>query len=168
MDVKELIKGARLPEATVDLCLRADLVAEYEQVQREHAKAQEATGKSLAGSGGAAQALDERLADLRTQMQDSTLTVTLRALPSPRYQALVAEHPPRLAGEEVDRRDRYFGFNVDTFFPVLARACVVAPVLDAEDWDALVGDDGKLTDAQVGKLTDTAWKLNRKDVDLPF
>ncbi|MEU1240038.1 hypothetical protein ABZ388_06735 [Micromonospora parva] len=168
MDVKELIKGARLPEDTVPLCLRTDLVTEYEQLLGERAKAQEAAGKSLAGSGGAVQALDDRLAELRARMQESTLTVTLRALPSARYQALVDEHPPRVVDDQVDRRDRVFGFNVVTFFLALAKACTVDPHLDDEDWEALVGEDGKLTDAQVGALTDTAWKLNRKDVDLPF
>ncbi|MFG3639081.1 hypothetical protein ACGF3C_02255 [Micromonospora sp. NPDC047762] len=168
MDVKELIKGARLPETQVPLCLRTDLVAEYEQTQRERAKAQEDAGQSLAGSGRSVQALDERLSDLRTEMRESTLTLTLRALPSARYQALVDEHPPRVVDEKVDRRDRVFGFNVDTLFLALAKVCAVEPQLDAEDWEALLGDDGKLTDAQVGTLTDAAWKLNRKDVDLPF
>lgn len=168
MDVKELIKGARLPETQVPLCLRTDLVTEYEQVTRELEKAREAAAQSLAGSGGTVQALDERLAGLRAEMRESTLTLTLRALPSARYQALVDKHPPRLVDEKVDRRDRVFGFNVDAFFPALAKACTVDPQLDDEDWEALLGDDGKLTDAQVGTLTDAAWKLNRKDVDLPF
>ena len=167
-DIKALIKGARLPEATVPLCLRADLVAEYERVKRELEKVRAATAGSLAGPGEQGADLEERLRALWPEMAESTLTVTLRALPSPRYQALVAEHPPRQDGDEVDKRDRFFGFNVDTFFPVLARACTVAPDLDAEDWNGLIGEDGKLTDAQVGKLCDAAWKLNRKDVDLPF
>ena len=168
MDVKELIRSAKLPEATVPLCLRADLVAEYERTERDLAAAVKAAGDSLAGPGGQARALEERLAALREEMTDSTLTVTLRALPSPRYRALMDEHPPRLVGDKVDRRDAVFGFNIDTFFTALTRACVVAPDLDDEDWEALTGDDGKLTDAQVGTLTDAAWKLNRKDVDLPF
>lgn len=168
MDVKQLIKRARLPEDTVSLCLRADLVAEYERVQAEHAKAQQAAGQSLAGSGGTVVALDERLAALREEMSGSMLTLTLRGLPSHRYQALADKHPPRVTDEKIDRRDAVFGFNVDTFFPILARACTVAPELDDEDWESLLGDDGKLTDAQVGKLCDAAWKLNRKDVDLPF
>lgn len=167
MDVKQLIKGARLPEDTVPLCLRADLVAEYERVQAEHAKAQQAAGQSLAGSGGAVVALDERLAELREEMSGSMLTLTLRGLPSHRYQELIDQHPPRTLGEGVEPRDR-LGFNADTFFPALARACTVAPDLDDEDWDALLGDDGKLTDAQVSKLCNTAYVLNRKDINLPF
>lgn len=167
-DVKALIRSAKLPEKTVPLCLRADLVAEYERTERELGTAQAEGGDSLAGKGAKVRDLDERLAALREEMTGSTLTVTLRALPSAKYRALMDEHPPRLEGDQVDRRDRVFGFNVDTFFDALARACVAAPDLDAEDWEALAGEDGKLTDAQVGALTDTAWKLNRKDVDLPF
>lgn len=168
MDVKEMIRSAKLPEATVPLCLRADLVAEYERTERDLAAAVKAAGDSLAGPGGQARALEERLAALREEMTGSTLTVTLRALPTAKYRALMDEHPPRVVDDQVDRRDRVFGFNIDTFFDALARACVVAPDLDDEDWEALTGEDGKLTDAQYGVLTDTAWKLNRKDVDLPF
>ncbi|MBM0277808.1 hypothetical protein [Micromonospora tarensis] len=167
MDVKELLKGARLPEAQVSLCLRADLVAEYERVQSEHTKAQKTAGDSLAGSGGAVQALDDRLAALREEMAASTLTVTLRALPSHRYQQLLDEHPPRIVDDVVEPRDR-LGFNADTFFLALARACTIAPVLDDEDWQALVGEDGKLTDGQVSKLCNAAYTLNRTGVDLPF
>ena len=168
MDVKELIRSAKLPEKTVSLCLRADLVAEYERTERDLAVAVKAAGDSLAGPGGQARDLEERLAALREEMTGSTLTVTLRALPTAKYRALMDEHPPRVVDDQVDRRDRVFGFNIDTFFDALARACVVAPDLDDEDWEALTGEDGKLTDAQYGVLTDTAWKLNRKDVDLPF
>ena len=167
MDVKQLIKQARLPEDTVSLCLRADLVAEYERVQDEHAKAQESAGQSLAGSGGAVAALDERLAELREEMSGSTLTLTLRALPSHRYQELMDQHPPRVTDEGVDRRDR-LGYNSSTFFPALARACTIAPELDDEDWEGLLGDDASVSDAQVSKLCNKAYALNRKEVDLPF
>ncbi|MEU4399783.1 hypothetical protein [Micromonospora orduensis] len=167
MDVKELIRGARLPETTVSLCLRADLVAEYEQVQAERAKAQEQASGSLAGSGGAVQDLDGQLEVRRREMAESTLTLTLRALSSHRYQQLLDEHPPRVTDGVLEPRDR-LGFNADTFFLALARACVVAPALDSEDWEALVGDDGTLTDGQVSKLCNAAYALNRKDVDLPF
>ncbi|GLZ62880.1 hypothetical protein [Micromonospora sp. NBRC 107095] len=167
MDVKQLIKGARLPEDTVSLCLRADLVAEYERVQAEHAKALEAAGDSLAGSGGAVQALDEQLTELRQEMTGSTLTLTLRALPSHHYQALMDEHPPRVTDEGVNPRDR-LGFNSSTFFQALARTCLISPDLDDEDWEGLFGEDGALTDAQVSRVCNTAYALNRKDIDLPF
>lgn len=168
MDVKELIRSAKLPEKTVPLCLRADLVAEYERTERELGTALAEVGDSLAGKGEHARALEGRLAKLREEMTGSTLTLTLRALPSARYQALVDEHPPRVVDDKMDRRDQKFGFNVDAFFPALAKACTVDPQLDAEDWGALLGDDGKLTDAQVDNLSTIAWQLNRKDIDLPF
>lgn len=166
-DVKTLIAGARLPEDEVPLCLRADLVKEYERAQAELAGLR-ADANSLAGPGERAAELEAVLADLREQMAGSTLTVRLRALPSHRYQELVDQHAPRVVDDKVDRRDRVFGFNVDTFFPALIAACTVDPVLDAEDWEALLGDDGKLTDGQVGKLTDKAWNLNKKDINVPF
>ena len=168
MDVKELIRGATRPEDKVPLCLRADLVAEYERTERELRTVQAATKDSLAGPGEEARAIEARLAELREQMQASTLTFELRALPPPKYQALANEHPPRVVEGKMERRDQVFGFNVDTFFPALAQASTVAPELDDEDWAALLGDDGKLTDGQVERLTTVAWQLNKKDVDLPF
>ncbi|MEV4521480.1 hypothetical protein AB0J77_14725 [Micromonospora tulbaghiae] len=166
-DVKSIIRRARLPEDEVPLCLRADLVKQYEQVEAELAKLH-AGANSLAGPGERAAELEETLAGLREQMAGSTLRMRLRALPSHRFQALVDEHPSRVVDENVDRRDRVFGFNVDTFFPALIAACTVDPVLDAEDWESLLGDDGKLTDGQVGRLADKAWKLNKKDINVPF
>ncbi|SBV27572.1 hypothetical protein GA0070620_3096 [Micromonospora krabiensis] len=166
MDVKELIKQGRRPEDTVPLCLRADLVREYEQVEKQVTKARGDAGDSLAGPQVAD--LEARLADLRGQMAGTTLTLTLRALSPHRYQALVDEHPPRVNDGVPHSRDRVLGFNADTFFVALAKACIVSPDLDDEDWEALVGDDGTLTDGQVEKLCTTAWQLNKSEVNLPF
>jgi hypothetical protein len=66
------------------------------------------------------------------------------------------------------------------------RRCLVDPVLTAEQWRTLLGDpddvrakliaegkadevrDGVLTDRQFGAMSDAAWSLNRRDVDVPF
>lgn len=165
MDVKDLIRSARLPERTVAVCLRADLVDEYERVEREHAAGP--VYDSLAAGGRHTRDLEDRLAELRQVMAEHTLTVTLRALTHPAFRALVDEHPPRQTPDGgVDDRDAGMGVNRNSFPAALVRACAVAPVLDAEDWQVLLEE--RLTDAQFDALFEAAWTLNRRGVDVPF
>jgi hypothetical protein len=169
--IKDKIKGARLAERTVPVCLDGALVAEIEAADRELKRLTEQPGAdSLEGNG--LRAAAERVEELRRQMQDATEEFRLRALPRKRWKALIALHGPRRDEDNrVDERDRAIGVNVDTFFPALVRASVIAPELDAEDWTALLGDeqtDGVLTDRQFDELANAAWYLNRDTVDVPF
>ncbi|MFV2094820.1 hypothetical protein ACFHW1_04925 [Micromonospora sp. LOL_014] len=165
-DVKALIRGGRLPERTVPVCLQADLVAEHELAERQLAEATRRASDSLAGGSGMRE-IAERIEALRVEMQDHTIDFRLRAMPRPRWKAFIAAHPPRKddAGK-VDERDRAIGVNTETFFDALVRASVVEPELDASDWDLLL--DERLTDRQFDELADAAWGLNRRDVDVPF
>lgn len=166
-DVKALIRGAKLPETTVPVCLAADLVAQFEQAERELAEAGESARTSLA-DGGRQREIAERIEALREQMQASTVDFRLRAMPRPRWREFIAAHPPRKDPKtgEVDERDRYVGVNTDTFYDALVQASAVDPDLDDEDWALLLGE--KLTDRQFDQLADAAWALNRRDVDVPF
>jgi len=164
MDVKKLIhEEARLPEETVPICLRGDLVAEFERLERELDQAERKASTSLAGNG--ARAVAERMERLREQMAEGTVTFVLRAMPGEDWYALCAAHEPRRGeGGDVDERDR-LGVNVDTFWPDLLKRSVVDPVLDDDDWAALLG---KLTAKQRKNLSTAAWNLNQEDVDIPF
>ena len=181
---KELIRAAKLPETVVPVCLQADLVAEFEDAERELAQEQRGVRDSLA-SGGREREISERIEALRAQMLDHTIDFRLRAMPRQTWKAFVAAHPPRKAdGGSVDERDRYIGLNVETFPVGLVRQSVVDPELDDEDWRVLLGDDdeerarreaegkpvegGVLTDRQFDDLQNAAWKLNRHEVDVPF
>ena len=164
-DVKALIRQAKLPERTVQVCLRADLVAEMEQAERELAEAQREISGSLA-AGSRVREIAERIEALRRDMLDHTVEFRLRAMPRPVWTAFLAEHPPRKTESgEVDERDKWIGVNTDTFFPALVRRSVVEPELDDDDWDAL---DQSLTSRQFDDLSDAAWSLNRREVDIPF
>jgi hypothetical protein len=163
-DVKTLIREAKLPEDTVPICLRADLQAEFERLERDLERAERTTADSLAGNG--ARQVAEQIEALRQQMTDATVAFRLRAMPRPAWREFTAGHPPRKDGDDIDDRDQLLGVNVDTFFEALVRASVVEPELDGEDWDLLLGD--KLTDRQFDHLAQAAWALNRRDVDVPF
>lgn len=166
-DFKTLLKGARLPERSVPVCLRGDLVADHEAAERDLEQAKRNPGNSLAGTGEGA--LVDRIEALQADMQEHTYPFRLRALPRHEFRTLVLAHPPRREGDgdgELIREDAILGVNRETFFDQLIRSCVIDPQLDGQEWDDLLGN--KLTDRQHGDLSDAAWFLNRGEVDVPF
>lgn len=163
---KKMLSQAKRPERTVPVCLRGDLAADFEQVERQLEEAQKKASDSLAASG--ISELVDQLDALSAEMRKHTYDFRLRAMSRPAFRALVADHGPRRDPDtnEVLERDRYVGVNTDTFYDALIRACVVDPELDDEDWKTLL--DETLTDKQFDALSDAAWYLNRGDVDVPF
>jgi len=161
----EMLAEAKLPERTVEICLRADLVAEHEEAERDLEQAQKSTSTSLAGNGTGA--LVERIDALEAEMRDSSYTFVLRAVTRPRWRALIAGHPPRKdADGETNKDDAQWGFNLETFYPAIVRACLVDPELTDEEFTELV--DEKLTDAQFSELVTVAFRLNAGSIDIPF
>lgn len=184
---KTMLAGAKLPEATVPICLRGDLAADHEAAERELDQAQRRPADSLAGTG--AGALAEKIESLEAQMRDHTYEFRLRALPRPRWRALVAAHPPRKAddGSVVDS-DR-IGVNAETFYDSIIIVSTVDPDMSVDvdayfeallvaqstgsdlpelprgDWNSLFE---ALTDRQYDELADASWGLNRREVDIPF
>lgn len=160
---KTMLAGAKLPEKTVPVCLRADLVAEFETAERELKERQRVENNSLNSGVGD---LVDRIESLRAQMKTNTYPFRLRAMPKPAWRKLIAEHPPRRDGDEIHESDRLIGINVSTFFEALVRVSVVDPPLSDDEWKKLVEET--LTDGQFDTLSDAAWGLNRGEVDVPF
>lgn len=163
-----LLKGAKLPEKTVEICLRGDLLADFDEADRALTKAQKRSMESLAG-GGDLGAMAERIEALQAEIAEHSYTFRLRALPHREWRALIGQHPPRVIkdaeGEErIDTRDMYVGINTETFYDALIRASLVEPDLDDVQFSELVD---KITDRQYDELSDAAWGLNRREVD-PF
>jgi hypothetical protein len=161
----KLLADAKLPERTVVICLRGDLVADHEAAERELEQAERQALNSLAGTG--AGPIIERIEALETEMREHSYEFRLRALPRPAWLKLCTEHPPRRdeeSGEIVDA-DRRLGVNAETFYTAIIRACLIDPVLTDEQWQQL---DGSLTDRQFDELSGAAWALNRGAVDVPF
>lgn len=161
---KDIMAGARLPERSVPICLRGDLVADHEAAERELKEAQKRSADSLAGNGTAE--IAERIQALEAEMKDSIYDFRLRALSAPKFRAFKAERPSRLGDDgQVQKEDAVFGFNTETGFEPLLRLCVVDPELDDESWAQLME---ALTENQFDELAGAAWLLNRGDVDIPF
>lgn len=159
-DLDALLSSAKLPESTVPLCLRGDLQAEWETLERKLAEAKQRGDRRLTGSAEETK-LARQLRDLEAQMQDSTITLRLRALPRREFMKLVEKHPPR----KDNQADRMVGIDQSSFYDALIGACIVEPELDEERLTRLLD---ALTDAQFNKLATTAWELNRSDVSVPF
>ncbi|AGL13882.1 hypothetical protein [Actinoplanes sp. N902-109] len=166
-DFNALLDQATRPEKTVQLCMRGDLVARHEQLDRELTKAQQRARDSLAG--GNVGELTDQIRAIEQEMADSTWTFRLRALRRRDFRALVAAHPPRRVvadGEEkIHEQDQFTGVNGETFHDALIRACLVDPELDDAQWERLVDS---LNDRQFDELAGAAWGVNRSDVDVPF
>jgi len=164
-DFAALLAGAKLPERTVPICLRGDLVAEHEQLNEHLELLEQKAVDSLAGNGGAE--LAERIEALEAEMRASTYPFRLRALPRREYRAFKAKFPPRTneAGDVVEKRDQIVDFDADAGAPTLIRSSIVDPELDDAAWATL---EESLTDRQYDDLFTAAWLLNRGDVDVPF
>lgn len=170
MDLSSILDGAKRPERTVQLCLRGDLQAELEELERRLRDERGRHERSM-GEMGAEVEIGEQIEALREQMREATVTFRLRALPARRtagsgeqmtWDELVKAHPPR----EGDQGDLVLGYNADTFFDALVVASVVDPQPSPEQWQRLLGDG--LTSRQFDELAEAALTLNRRKVDVPF
>ncbi|HEX6873684.1 MAG TPA: hypothetical protein VF163_21505 [Micromonosporaceae bacterium] len=161
MDVKGILAAAKLAERSVPLCLQPDLVAELQRLERDLADAERVEKASGSLGGGETHVLAERIQALREQMAEHTVELVVRALPRLQWRDLLAAHPPR----EGNDADKALGVNEDTFFDALVRLCTVSPQLDGDDWGRL---EQVLSDGQWSALTNAAWAVNARDVDVPF
>jgi hypothetical protein len=99
-------------------------------------------------------------------MREHTYEFRLRALPRAPWRALCRRAPATQGRRRLGHRLRdRIGVNADTFYDAIIRACLVDPELTDDDWDQLAG---ALTDRQYDELSDAAWGLNRREVDVPF
>lgn len=161
---KAMLAEAKLPETTVMICLRGDLAADHEAAERELEQAEKQGSDSLAGSGAAE--IADRIEALEAEMREHTYEFRMRALPRKDWRALVAQHPPRRGEDnELIEPDKYIGVNGESFYDAIIRACLVDPELTDDEFEQLVG---AVTDRQYDDLSDAAWGLNRREVDIPF
>jgi hypothetical protein len=157
-----LLEESKPASATVRLCLRADLQADWERLDAQLLKLRQRTSYTLAVEVTAEErALAERIQALEEQMAAATVELRVEALPRKAWRELMMAHQPR----EGNAADAGLLVNTDTFFDALVAACLVDPVLSQEQLEKLLD---KLSSYQFDKLTDAAWGVNRRDVEVPF
>lgn len=157
MDIEELIASAHLPQQTATLCLRADLVSQWDKLHAEWRLAED-TGGSLA-TGTPKQALAAQMRALTDEMQRHQVQFVFEALPPVDYSALIAKHPP--VGDDKAR----LRWNEDAFRPALITACLIEPKMTEEQIGRLLG---KLSSGQQRLLWQAALIANEGEGDIPF
>lgn len=158
---KAALAAAALTERTVPLCLRTDLLAQLQELQRDLAEAERREGPGASLGGGDTVELARQIEAVRAQMAEHTIVVRFRALPRRKWATFLAGHPPR----DGDEADRAVGYNRDTFYDALVRRCLAGPDFDEDDWARL---EEILNDAQWQSLVNAAWAVNARDVSVPF
>jgi hypothetical protein len=160
-DVTKLLAAARLPERTVELCLRGDLQAQREVLQQDITEAK-AAAKSAGSLGGTPEVgeLEAALDALEVEMRDAVLTITLRALNPAEVTLLQVEHPP-----SDEDKTKGLAVNWETYRVARIRASIVDPALTDAQWERLLE---VITLGQRTLLEDTVEVLNHSVVDVPF
>jgi hypothetical protein len=162
--IDDVFADAKLPTRSVPLCLRGDLVAEWQDLERHLKQANQAADEDTLASANSAEAIElsRQMEDLEAQMRASTRVFRLRGLPRSEWQDLLKAHPPR----EGDEKDAQVEFNRDTFGTAALAACCAMPKMTLKQAEKLV--DGPLTDGQWNTLFAHIWQMNTAAVDIPF
>lgn len=167
-----LLNSAALPEKSVEVCLRGDLVAEVEELERSIRDARtDTTAVTMADRGKITQ-MARRIEQIRRTMIDSTVTFRFRSLGQKGWKDeagnqrkswpdLITAHEPR----DGVPADQQLGYNVESFFPALLRESLLTPVMTEEQWGKL---EAVATSRQYDDLVETCLALNRRKVDVPF
>ncbi|MDF5758621.1 hypothetical protein [Spongiactinospora sp. TRM90649] len=156
MDIEEILAAYRPPERTLPLCLRSDLQAVWEQLERDFYAAEADPGDDVLPSGVSAHAakIAAEMEQVRADMQASMTVFALRAVPRPRWHELVEQH--RADTAEVDE---------DAFGAATVAACCVSPQMTVEQAGRL---QATLTDGQWEELTTAVVRLNRTATAVPY
>lgn len=159
---KDRVAAAKLPERTVELCLRGDLQARFEELDRQAREALEVPADGRLVGNPERKRLAEEIELLRMEMRESVEVFRLRALPRGRYTALMGDHQPA----EGDEQQRHLGYNPSTFFPdVVLRSIVEPEGIDEQTWGEFLDT---ITDFQFDELVSAVTFLNHRKVDIPF
>lgn len=156
---KDIIAAARLPERTVNICVRGDLVADIEALEADAARvnAERTTnGRMSSKSGQRIKEIAGEIQAKQAEMSEHTLTLRVRALKPSVWREILARHP--------GKKDSGMVVDLLPFMGEAIPVSVVEPDLDADDWAAL---NDSLPNAEMGKLIDAVWDLNTQGVDVP-
>lgn len=161
--LKDRLAAARPAERYVEVCLRGDLRAEHDKAEADLRRLRTRDGTPATRSAGDAaeeHALAERIVALEEQMAGEMLGLTVRAMPTREWSALILRHPPR-AGVKADEA---LNVNFQALMEEAVPACVVDPELDADDW-ARLGD--VLSNSDWETLSGAVFDVNRGGTEVP-
>lgn len=162
--IDDVFADARLPTRSVPLCLRGDLVAAWQDLERRFKHANQAADEDTLAAKNSAEAVDlaKRMEELEEEMRAATRTFRLQGLPGSKWRELLKAHPPR----EDNEQDQQVEFNRDTFGVAALAACCVMPKMTLAKATKLV--DEVLVDGQWNTLFAHIWQMHTTAVDVPF
>lgn len=160
MDIEQIIAGARRPETTVPLCMRGDLQAVWEQLDRDFDAADKAITEEVTAGGSPVLAVKiaKQMEEVQREMQASTVIFTLRGMSRTSWQELVKANPPI---EGVDEGE----VNEEEFVTAMIAECSTEPVMTVEQAGRL---RDQITDGQWQELATAAWQLNKSMIGVPY
>jgi hypothetical protein len=163
LDIEQIIASARRPETTVPLCMRGDLQAVWEQLDRDFDAADKEITDEVTSGGSPLLAVKiaKQMAEVEREMRDSTRIFTLRGLSRAQWKTIVEENPPI---EGVDEEGAEV--NEEEFVTSMIAQCCVDPVMTPEQAARL--RDSALTDGQWQELATAAWALNKSTLTVPY
>lgn len=172
LSLDEVLTSAKRHRTIANICMRADLQAEYDQLVAELATMVDREGRLLAtaeealgetGASARAQEIDLRMKQLRREMNESMRSVEFEGMPEDKWRPWYNEHFPHRSvkaaaskGEEPD---------ISAFNNLLIAETAVAPTLTVED---VVKLRSTLGAPQMAALANKAWAAcTTGGVDIP-
>lgn len=155
----QILAQAKLPERTVPLCLREDLVAEYERLDTDLRGASR-TAPSL-GVPAPATVIARRMEELREQMLAHQVHFLLRAWPARKFAKLRDAMPAK--GK--DQSDDEFADVWHATICDLVSKMLVEPQATPEQVATLAE---RLAESQWLALSNAAWDINARGQAIPF
>lgn len=153
LTVEDVLAAARLVERTASICLRADLMAEHDQVLGELGSLVTASGEVIGGdeegavsdqsNASRAQELADRLQQLKREMRGAMWHVRFRAMASDEWTTFKRLWWPK--GKDPDMTE---------FRTKLVAACAIEPPISEDQVKEL---RKKFTSSQFVELSDTAF-----------
>ena len=161
--IKEQLKEAKLPEHSLTVCLRGDLVATIEaleaELDRQRDKENEAGTKRMAGKSRSVQ-LAEQINEHRAAMAEAEVTFRLRAMPKARWREVKRDHPPA----EDNREDQNLGVALFGIATAVLPQVTIEPEMDDDDWRQL---EQVVSSGDWKRLAVAAVWLHEMGVDIP-
>jgi hypothetical protein len=162
MDIEQIITSARRPETTVPLCMRGDLQAVWEQLDRDFDTADKEITDEVTEGGSPVLAVKiaKQMAEVEREMRDSTVIFILRGLSRSQWQEIVKENPPI---EGVDEEGAEV--NEESFVTAMIAQCCADPSMTIEQAKRL---HDEVTDGQWQSLATAAWQVNKNTPTVPY
>lgn len=162
MDIEQIIASARRPETTVPLCMRGDLQAVWEQLDRDFDTADKEITDEVTSGGSPLLAVKiaKQMSEIEREMRDSTAVFVMRGISRAQWKKIVEENPPI---EGVDEEGAEV--NEEGFVTAMIAQCCVDPEMTPEQAGRL---RDQVTDGQWQALANAAWGLNKTMTEIPY